>query len=402
MIGSGRTTTGCTKSAGRSKGLVVFKGYAASTLDSKTTDHVNRGSTPAPAVGRMVSQRQDELDIRGGESRSTALPSCRPTHPFHAPNARQVARRAASKIGIEDFRLAHPASASGPATSPSPGPPPQGQRLHDRSLRPANKMVRPTHEPYVANTIHIQQYTNITASATDMIRIAIRPPTFILAATLALGVMPATALATSQDVQSTQTYIHADHTLQLADTASLPLSQTAASELVGDVHTRCPNVMAGAPRNTETADVGAEILGSVLVALTGPEDRATIKFARRVEKLRWTSRKLEHTVRSYAIELKAQATLARPNLCADLKAWVASGYTTLPASTVRFGRQVNAIIAGPGPGEVPLRLFAAYERPDEKTVIRQTKLLDAALTKSQIAILETTLSQISLALGQST
>jgi hypothetical protein len=218
---------------------------------------------------------------------------------------------------------------------------------------------------------------------------------------LALGAAATPAHAATQDVLSTQVYIHEDHVLQLAEKASLPASRTVADALISQVNSQCPNIMAGAPHNNETADVGEEILGSVLVTLSGPEDQANIKFARRVDSLRWSNRKLEDTVRSYATELKAQARLSMPNLCAALKAWVASGYTTLPASSVHFVGQVDAILTGPGPGRVPLKLFAAYERPDEKTVIDPTKQLEAALDKSQIALLETTLSQISRALGQS-
>jgi hypothetical protein len=218
---------------------------------------------------------------------------------------------------------------------------------------------------------------------------------------LALGATSTPALAAPQDVLSTQAYIHDDYTLQVAEKASLPAARTAADGLISQVEGECPTIMAAAPHNNETTDVGGEILGSVLVAASRPEDRADIKFAQRVESLRWSSRKLEHTVRSYATEVKAQATLSMPNLCAALKAWVASGYTTLPASSVRFVGQVDAILTGPGPGNVPLKLFAPYERPDEKTTIRRTTLLEASLNKQQAAILETTLSEISHALGQS-
>jgi hypothetical protein len=229
----------------------------------------------------------------------------------------------------------------------------------------------------------------------------IKKPVLIVSMMLALGAMATPAHAAPQNVLSTQAYIQDDYALQVAEKASLPAVRTAADGLVSQINSQCPNIMAGAPHNNETADVGWEILGSVLVALSRPEDRANINFAQRVESLRWSSRKLEHTVRSYATQVKAQAKLSMPNLCAALKAWVASGYTTLPASSVHFAEQVDAILTGPGPGKVPLMLFAPYERPDEKTVIHQTKQLEVELNKSQLALLETTLSQISRALGQS-
>jgi hypothetical protein len=54
-------TTNWRKSVGRSGHLGVCKGYAST--NSKPTDHVGRGSTPAPGAGRLVSQRQDKLGL---------------------------------------------------------------------------------------------------------------------------------------------------------------------------------------------------------------------------------------------------------------------------------------------------------------------------------------------------
>ncbi len=83
---------------GRLEALVVCKGYA-STINSKPPGRIDRGPTPAPGAGRLVSQRQDELDLRGREGWPPALPSGRKAHPLHAPDARRVARQAATAVG---------------------------------------------------------------------------------------------------------------------------------------------------------------------------------------------------------------------------------------------------------------------------------------------------------------
>src|ERR1035441_4516602 len=46
------------------------------------------GPAASPGSGRLVSQRQDELGLRGREDRPLALPSGRPAYPLHAPHAR--------------------------------------------------------------------------------------------------------------------------------------------------------------------------------------------------------------------------------------------------------------------------------------------------------------------------
>ena len=50
------------------------------------------GTAPSARSGRLVSQRQDELGLRGREDRPLALPSGRTAHPLHAPDARRMAR----------------------------------------------------------------------------------------------------------------------------------------------------------------------------------------------------------------------------------------------------------------------------------------------------------------------
>ncbi len=53
--------------------------------------------------------------------------------------------------------------------------------------------------------------------------------------------------------------------------------------------------------------------------------------------------------------------LAMPPVCGDVKAWAASGYQTLPASTTQFDQRFSA--EDVGIGEVPARLLAPYEVP---------------------------------------
>lgn len=221
----------------------------------------------------------------------------------------------------------------------------------------------------------------------------------VLATALAFVATPATAFAEQQDAISTRTYLRADYALQLAVKESIPAEREAANDFISEVESQCPNAMAGAPHTKQTSTVDSEILGAMIVALSKPEDRASIKFAHAVENLRWSSRKLTHTVTSYTAELRAQTRLATPNLCSDIKAWVASGYTTLTASTLRFSQQFDDIITKSGPGDVPLRLFAPYEHPGDRAIITRIKLLERQQHKSQEPLSETTLSQISKALG---
>ena len=57
----------------------------------------------------------------------------------------------------------------------------------------------------------------------------------------------------------------------------------------------------------------------------------------------------------YARRLSAEANTPAPDLCADLRAWKASGYTKLPAGTLPF---VNAYYPVQAIGMLPKRQLA--------------------------------------------
>ena len=98
-------------------------------------------------------------------------------------------------------------------------------------------------------------------------------------------------------------------------------------------------------------------------------------FARKVERLRWSNGRLTRAVRTLAKKLEGLSTLATPNLCGDIEGWVASGYTTLSASTTAFNRSYSAV--DPEAEEVPLiiNLAEPYSTPSDFMVLRHVELL---------------------------
>ncbi len=84
-------------------------------------------------------------------------------------------------------------------------------------------------------------------------------------------------------------------------------------------------------------------------------------------------------VAAYATKLEGFATLAAPNICEDVKAWAATGYRILPASTVAFDKGFYAY--GIEAEEVSLRLLRPYESATEASLLRQTKRLEEPLAE---------------------
>ena len=84
-------------------------------------------------------------------------------------------------------------------------------------------------------------------------------------------------------------------------------------------------------------------------------------------------------------KLKTLSTLAAPELCADVRAWAANGFQTLPASTVRFDQRFMP--AWVALGELPASL-AAYESPAEGALVRRSNQLEAQLTDGEARAVE--------------
>ena len=111
-------------------------------------------------------------------------------------------------------------------------------------------------------------------------------------------------------------------------------------------------------------------------------------FARAVQGLRWSDRRLTRTVRTFATKLEELSTLAGPNLCGDVEGWVASGYMTLPASTIQFNQHYSAV--DPEAEEVPLilRLIAPYASPSEVPVLHRVERFEAQLGEAEAKAVE--------------
>lgn len=84
-----------------------------------------------------------------------------------------------------------------------------------------------------------------------------------------------------------------------------------------------------------------------------------------------------------AKKLEGLSTLATPNLCGDIEGWVASGYTTLSASTTAFNRSYSAV--DPEAEEVPLiiNLAEPYSTPSDFMVLRHVERFEAQLGEAE-------------------
>ena len=113
---------------------------------------------------------------------------------------------------------------------------------------------------------------------------------------------------------------------------------------VSDVARECSGALAEAPRGTQLTEIRREVNLAPLAVLDAPDRAAARQMARAIERLRWSDRALARAVRGWLTAVRAGYTLPVPNLCSDLKAWVASDYHTFSPGTVGFTRALRKLL----------------------------------------------------------
>jgi hypothetical protein len=214
---------------------------------------------------------------------------------------------------------------------------------------------------------------------------------------LALTLSSATALATSGNGAATQALARATNTLVLAATPDVPRGLAAVKRYANGIAAQCPAAGAGSPQNHDSEQLDDELIGSMTVVGYRTAAAPIATFKRAVVGLRWSNRTLTRTVRTFATKLQELSTLAIPDVCADIKAWAASSFQTLPASTASFVQHYLAVT--PEAEEVPLmiRLLMPYATPSDFQVLRRVERLETKLGEAEAAAVET-YSRVILAL----
>jgi hypothetical protein len=181
------------------------------------------------------------------------------------------------------------------------------------------------------------------------------------------------------NIAATRSYLRARHAYEQAITGDGPRDRASANAFVGQVTAGCRNVLSGPPPGKATEEIAREAGFAVGQAFESPERRPTIAFARKIERLRWTSRLLTYYVRGFAAETRAMAELVAPDLCADARAVAASRYKTVPTTTTRYisayACASSKVLIENSPGEtgeldeIIAIMLRPYERPDERSLI---------------------------------
>jgi hypothetical protein len=200
-----------------------------------------------------------------------------------------------------------------------------------------------------------------------------------LIALLALGLAPAAALATPQDIASTHTYIVANYVFAQASEAKAGIAQAATVHLRRKLGRECALAGKGAPQNEEAQKLSYEVAGAIWSVTYGADAGPIDAFVRAVKPLRWSNPQLTRMAQVYAKTLRGLATLPLPPLCSDVRAWSASGFQTIPATTIRFDRHVESLEGH----TIPPRLLAPYVQPADRSALANTTRLETKLEHAE-------------------
>jgi hypothetical protein len=193
----------------------------------------------------------------------------------------------------------------------------------------------------------------------------------LVSAVLAAAGAPAQALAAPQDVASTHAYLVASYDVLHAAVTTWSGVEAGIRKLNERFQAECPAAGAGSPQNEEEQALSTEVAGALWASGYHTDAKYVKRYIGVLDRLRWSNPAITRSARRLASGLREMLALQVPNLCADIRAWSATGFKTVPAGAVRYANHAEGIEIK----EIPRRLLAPYVPPSDRALrIRDERL----------------------------
>jgi hypothetical protein len=214
-----------------------------------------------------------------------------------------------------------------------------------------------------------------------------RPPfgAALVVGLVALVAHAPAALASPADATATHLYIQANYAVVKAARSRLRTLEDGPLRVLAQVKRECPLAAAGSPQDPESTQMSNEIIGAMVISAITPDIQPIRAFLAAVKGLHWSNHSLERTLGTYIANVRTLAGLASPPVCADLRAWVANGFTSLPASTVRFDKVFFP--AWVALGLLPPALVSQASAGD-RALVRRSNQIESQLTDGEARAVE--------------
>jgi len=220
---------------------------------------------------------------------------------------------------------------------------------------------------------------------------------------------PALAVAHPNNAKATRAYLRASETYARTASAELDASVSAIDARGREIAAECPLALTYAPRDAAFEEIGEEAKETLLDAGAASTRAARLAFAHALDRLRWSDPQLTRLVHQQAGEEIASATISLPDVCADIDAWKASAYATLPQSTSEFLAHSGKNELGPlgsllllfeEPHKAKVaRLLEGFENPREKRTARRIERQEQRTSSQLSAASKAAAVRLAAALG---
>jgi hypothetical protein len=199
-----------------------------------------------------------------------------------------------------------------------------------------------------------------------------RSASSLAAVALFCGVAPGAAPAASrQDVAAAHTVLTAGYETLHAVLRSWPKMEASMRSLNSRFARECPGVGAGSPQTETEKHLSYEVAGALWATAYHADAPIVNRFIHRVTGLTSSNPRLNRRVYKFLNGLSEMLALRVPDICADVRAWAASGYRRVPTSTLQFDSHVEAIdVEIPSP-----KLADPYLVPSDKALVPKLERL---------------------------
>ena len=201
----------------------------------------------------------------------------------------------------------------------------------------------------------------------------------IVMGVFAVGLMPAAsgASAASRDEASTHAYLVAGYTVLHAVVGTWSHLETDLRKLNGRFHAECPKVGLGGPQSEEEQRLAYEVAGALWATAYHTDAGIVRKFVKAVRPLRWSDPAVNRSARRFVTGLREMTELSVPDLCGDVRAWIAGGFNAVSPTTERYDKHVEAIEVK----QVPRRLLIKYVQPSDRALLDRVERLNTRFSE---------------------
>jgi hypothetical protein len=208
----------------------------------------------------------------------------------------------------------------------------------------------------------------------------IRARLICLSSVIFVALGSAGASAAGNNATATQSYVRANSALVHIARAHLAAEEAAPKSVLHRLSTECPNAALQSPQNELSEHLSNEIIGAIVIEAAKPDAGALHTFLKVVTPLHWASSSLNHTMSAYVRSLTTLTKLAVPDVCADIKAWAATNYQTLPPTTLKFDAAFlpNWVAIGYQP-----KALSSFESGSTKSLAGRAKPLEGQLQDAE-------------------